>query len=271
MSTSLAPDALPLGAPRITRAVHGHVLLIGLNRPTKKNAFDLPMLHGLATAYTVLDEDPELRCGVVYAHGADFTAGLDLMSVGPHLAAGERLFPDEVIDPWGTQGRPCRKPVVVAVRGLCLTLGIELLLNAELCVAGTDARFAQIEVRRGLFPFGGGTVRWVQRVGWGNAMRWLLTGDELDAAEAHRIGLVQEVVPPGEVLHRALALADHIAAQAPLGVAATLRSSRLAAREGEARAMAALLPELQALMGSEDTTEGMRSFVERRAGRFVGR
>lgn len=126
------------------------------------------------------------------------------------------------MDPWRTYGRPVAKPVVVAVHGLCLTLGVELLLAADVRVAADDARFAQLEIKRGLFPFGGGCARWA--CGWGNAMRYLLTGDELDADEARRIGLVQEVVPGGAaaVLERALALAGSIAAQAPLGVQATL-------------------------------------------------
>ncbi len=266
------PEApLSTGEASLTRQVHGHLLLMGLNRPRKKNAFDLGMLNALAAAVTELDASTELRCGVIFAHGADFTAGLDLMSVAPQLSAGQHLFGDDVIDPWGTHGRPCSKPIVIAVRGLCLTLGIELLLNCEVCVAGTDTRFAQIEVRRGLFPFGGGTARWISRVGWGTAMRWLLTGDELGAAEAHRIGLVQEIVPPDQALPRAIELAERIAAQAPLGVAATLRSSRLSVDQGEAAAMRELLPELRALMKSEDAREGLSSFIERRAGVFRGR
>jgi len=266
----MTSPASAAGEPCITREVRGHLLLIGLNRGHKKNAFDLDMLNGLAGAVTELDANPELRCGVIFTHGPDFTAGLDLMSVAPLLMKAEHIFSDDVIDPWGTHGRPCSKPIVVAVRGRCLTLGIELLLNCEICVAGADTRFAQIEVRRGIFPIGGGTVRWVSRVGWGNAMRWMLTTDELDAAEALRIGLVQEVVAPDQVLPRALELAERIAAQAPLGIAATLRSARLAVDKGEEAAMRALLTELRALMSSEDAREGFQSFVERRAGDFKG-
>jgi enoyl-CoA hydratase/carnithine racemase len=187
------------------------------------------------------------------------------------MARGEHIFSDDVIDPWGTHGRPCGKPIVIAVRGLCLTLGIELLLNCDVCIAGADARFAQIEIKRGLFPFGGGTVRWVERLGWGDAMRWLLTGDELGAAEAHRLGLVQEIVDPDHALPRAIELAEKIAAQAPLGVAATLRSARLAIDQGRQAAFDRLLPEIGALMNSEDAREGLASFVERRTANFKGR
>jgi enoyl-CoA hydratase/carnithine racemase len=257
--------------PKVTHEQRGHVLLVGLNRPRKKNAFDLEMLRELSAAFTKLEADDALRVGVVFAHGSDFTGGLDLMSVAPAISAGEHIFPESDVDPWGTHGRPRRKPVVVAVRGLCLTLGIELLLNADVCVAGTDAVFAQIEVKRGLFPFGGGNARWVERVGWGNAMRWLLTGDQLDSAEALRIGLVQELVAPDLVLPRAIELAGRIAAQAPLGIAATLRSAHLSVSEGTDASMRELLPELRRLMATEDAQEGLASFVERRAGRFVGR
>lgn len=264
-------DAAVAAAPRISQEVQGSVLLLGLNRPDKKNAFDVEMLRGLSDALTRLDTDPALRVGVVYAHGPDFTAGLDLGEVAPHLAQGQPWFHGGAVDPWGTQGRRLSKPLVVAVKGLCYTLGIELILNAEICIASTDTRFAQLEVSRGIFPFGGGTVRWVERVGWGNAMRWLLTGDTLDAKEALRIGLVQEMVDPSQVLVRAIAVAERIAAQAPLGVAATLRSACLAREEGPSAALRGLLPELLALMGTEDAQEGLRSFLERRPADFQGR
>src|SRR5438874_5043867 len=103
-------------------------------------------------------------------------------------------------------------------------------------IVASNARFAQIEIKRGLFPFGGATIRLPREVGWGNAMRYLLTGDEFDAAEALRIGMVQEVVEHGTQVERAVAIAEVIAAQAPLGVYATLASSRLAlsAREESA-------------------------------------
>jgi enoyl-CoA hydratase/carnithine racemase len=229
------------------------------------------MLRGLAEAYTALDRDPEMRVGVVFAHGEHFTGGLDLAVVGPLIARGERLAPEGSIDPWGVSGPQVSKPVVIAARGLCFTLGIELILAADICIAASDTRFAQIEIKRGIFPFGGATFRFPRRVGWGNAMRYLLTGDELDAATALHIGLVQEVCEPSEVLDRAIAVAERIAAQAPLGVQATLHNARVALREGEEAAIADLQPSLARLLGSDDAREGMMSFIERREGRFTGR
>ncbi len=257
---------------RITLEKQGHVLLIGFNRAAKKNAFDIEMLDALSDAFTTLDGDEDLRVGVVFAHGGAFTAGLDLGNVAPAIAAGERsLFKPGAVDPWATHGRACKKPIVTAVHGLCYTLGIELMLAADIRVVADSARFAQIEIKRGIFPFGGGTARWVSNVGWGNAMRYLLTGDEFGADEALRIGLVQEVTTVERLVPRALELAAVIAAQAPLGVRATLASSRLSVQRGEEAAAAELLPELRRLMQSSDAAEGLASFLERRQAQFTGR
>jgi enoyl-CoA hydratase len=126
-------------------------------------------------------------------------------------------------------------------------------------------------VKRGILPFGGATMRFVQAAGWGNAMRYLLTGDEFDAAEAYRLGLVQEVVEPGGELERALVIAQTIAAQAPLAVQATLASARIGVRQGFDVAADRLMPTVMALMQTEDAVEGFMSFVERRPAEFKGR
>jgi enoyl-CoA hydratase/carnithine racemase len=157
------------------------------------------------------------------------------------------------------------------VQGICLTIGIELLLACDIRVAATSARFAQIEIKRGIYPVGGATLRFQREVGWGNAMRWLLTGDEFGAEEALRIGLVQEVAEPGTLLERAIALAETIAAQAPLGVTATLASARYALPGEEEQAAKRLLPDLKPILASDDVREGVASFVERRAAKFTGR
>jgi enoyl-CoA hydratase/carnithine racemase len=252
---------------KITTETRGALLLIGVNRPEKMNAFDADMLRGLSEAYTRMESDPAIRCGVVFAHGDHFTAGLDLMNVAPLMLQGQLDLGG--VDPWGVQARRRTKPTVIAVHGRCLTLGIELCLAQDVTVAASNTRFAQIEVKRGIFPFGGATIRLPQVAGWGNAMRWLLTGDEFGAEEAHRIGLVQEVVEPGKQLERAIEIAETIAAQAPLAVQATLANARLAL-DAEAAARA-LLPEILRLMQSEDAREGLMSFVERRAAKFSGK
>ena len=177
----------------VTLERDGHVLLIGLNRPKKRNSFDRTMLAELSRAYGVLESDDSLRAGVLFAHGDHFTAGLDLVDVGPGIAAGQLEFPDDGRDPWRLDGPRTPTPLVAVAHGWCMTLGIELLLAADIRIAATGTRFTQLEVQRGIYPFGGATIRLPREAGWGNAMRWLLTGDEFDAAEAHRIGLVQEV------------------------------------------------------------------------------
>jgi enoyl-CoA hydratase/carnithine racemase len=144
-------------------------------------------------------------------------------------------------------------------------------LATDLRVAAEDTRFSQMEVSRGIYPFGGATIRFPREVGWGNAMRWILTGDTFDVPEALRIGLVQEVVAKGGQLRRAVEIAQRISAQAPLGVQTALRSALRAVREGEEAAAARLVPDMVALLASEDAAEGRRSFVERRPAVFSGR
>jgi len=230
------------------------------------------MLQELSLAYAELENDPELRAGLVYAHGEHFTGGLDLADVGPRIGAdGLDITAEGGIDPWQVSGVALSKPVVVAVQGTCLTLGIELILSADITVAADSTRFGQLEVARGILPFGGATIRFPRAVGWGNAMRWILTGDLFDAAEALRIGLVQEVVPHGEQYARGLELAQRIAAQAPLAVQATLANARLALRESDAAAEAQLQPALVRLAGSEDAAIGLRAFATRQPADFVGR
>lgn len=256
---------------RVTYETRGHVALIGLNRPEKRNAFDLAMLGALADAYTRYDDDAELRCAVLFAHGDHFTGGLDLGEVGPAVAGGRPLFPADHVDPFALGARRLSKPLVAALQGYCYTIGIELALAADVRFAADDAKLAQLEVKRGIYPFGGATIRMPAVAGWGNAMKWLLTGDTFDAAEALRVGIVQEVVRRDELLPRATAFAERVAQQAPLAVRATLASARGAAADGPDAEAARLLARARELMASEDAIEGMRSFLERREGRFSGR
>ncbi len=257
---------------KITLEQRGHVLLIGLNRPAKRNAFDVQMLEELAAAYTELENTDEIRCGVLFAHGEMFTAGLDLAQVAPKVVEsnGGLKFAADSIDPLNLYSKRT-KPLVVAVQGKCLTIGIELILAADICVAAENATFAQIEIKRGIFPFGGATLRFPERAGWGNAMRWLLTGDEFDAREALRIGLVQEITENGEHIEKAVEIATRIARQAPLGVRATIESSRMVQTDGFDKAKENLTPQILALFASEDAKEGVASFLERREGNFKGK
>jgi len=254
----------------VSRELHGAVMLIGLDRTPKRNAFDLPLLEQLSLAYGEFEREDAARVAVLFGRGEHFTAGLDLEAVNAAFVEGWQL-PAGGFDPWRVGlGPTLTKPLIVAAQGYCLTLGIELMLAADINLCASNTRFAQMEVQRGLFPFGGATVRLQQVAGWGNAMRWLLTGDEFDAHEALRLGLVQEVMASEDLLPNALHLAERIAAQAPLGVKATLASARQALLEGEAASVAALRAHAHQLFASDDAREGLAAFQQRRPGSFTG-
>ena len=255
----------------VSTEAHDHVLAIGLARPAKMNAFTLEMLRALAVAYTRLESDPELRVGLLYAHGEHFTAGLDLADVGPAVASGRALFEDDLVDPLDLFGRRRRKPVVCAVHGICFTIGIELMLAADIAVCARSTRFAQMEVRRGIMPFGGATLRFVAAAGRARALKWLLSGDEFDAGEALAMGLVADIVADGEAPAHGLELARRIAERAPLAVQATLANSRTASESGRAAALAELMPLARSLFATDDAREGLKSFLERREARFTGK
>lgn len=258
---------------RITVEQRGHLLLIGIERVAKLNAFTVEMYAGLSRALGQLERSDSLRCGVIFAHGDHFTAGIDLPQWAPVMANGNMPdLPVDGRDPLGLDAtNRTKKPLIIAVQGYCYTIGLELLLAADIRVAASNTRFAMLEVKRGIFPTGGGTIRMPSEMGWGNAMRYLLTGDEFDAAEAYRLGVIQEVVPPGEQLATAIALAESVATQAPLAVQAVLRSARLAQVDGVETAVSQLGPMQQKLLQTEDVQEGLRAFLERRAARFEGK
>ncbi len=260
-------DASAEGA--ITTEVRGPVLLMGIDRPAKMNGFTPSMMDMLVEAYTRLDEDDDLWCGVLFAHGDHFTAGLDLPRWHDRMKSGDRRRGTGSVDPTAL-GRKCLKPIVTAVQGVTYTLGIELMLAGDIVVAADDCRFSQLEPLRGIHAAGGATIRFVQRGGWGNAMYHLLTSDVFGPDEALRIGLVQEVVPAGTQLDRAIELAELICEGAPLAVQATKASSMRYLEEGEAAAIAALGPTQAELASTDDAAEGVASFVERRKARFRG-
>jgi enoyl-CoA hydratase len=254
---------------RIRHERHGHIFKIVIDNPTKMNAFSPEMMEELSAAFTLLDRDNDLWVGVLCAEGKHFTAGLDMPKFfGPTAVKLDR--PAGNIDPFSLENR-CRKPIVTAIQGVCFTIGIEIMLAGDIVVSADDARLCQMESKRGIAPLGGAHFRFLTRAGWGNAMYHLFLCDEFSAAEAHRIGLVQEVVPAGQQVARAMALAEIIASNAPLGIQVTKEAGLKFIEAGE-RAAIDVIPQIRGrVLDSEDAKEGIRSFVERRTAVFKGR
>ena len=269
----LMENAMPPAEGTIRTERRGALLLVGIDRPAKRNGFTPRMFRELAQAYTLLEDDPSLRVGVLHALGGHFTAGLDLPAIAPFMQKGEKLWPEGLVEPLdlGSPGfRRRTKPMVVAVQGITFTLGIELMLAADVVVAADDCRFSQLEVKRGIMATGGATLRMAERAGLGNALLHLLTGDEFGAAEALRLNFVQKVAPAGRQLDEAVRIAEAIAAQAPQAVVATRLNALKAVERGPLEAMAEFVSVQQRLSRSEDAAEGLRSFVEKRPAQFTG-
>jgi enoyl-CoA hydratase len=267
------PPFSPQAKPgRVAVERRGRVLLIGIDRADALNRLDPPILIGLGKAYYQLEHDDDLRVGVLYGLGPDFSFGTDLPAFLAAIAGG--TFPPKdpyYMSPFGTRAPFRTKPVVVAVQGATWFGGHELFLAADIRVAASDANFNQGEVTGGLVTAGGGAVRFVREAGWANAMRYMLTGEQWGAEEARRLGLVQEITAPGKQLDRAIELAQKIAtAAAPLGVRATMASAHQSLA-GEEAAFAALGAEFRHLFQTEDFKEAQRARQEGRAPVFQGK
>jgi len=273
---ALAPDDLRPGQSdqrRSTVAVDviDGVLLIGINRDDQ-NLIDPATFVALGETFYRLDHDDSLRVAVVYGRGPNFTPGIDAPAWAATLSAGPfNPNTSDFVNPLDTVPPHRTKPVVAAVHGATKFIGHELFLACDLRVAATDTVFSQGEAARALFPAGGGTIRFVREAGWGNAMRYMLTGEEWGAEESYRLGLTQAVTPPGKELDRAVDFAKKIASAAPLGIRTTLASAHRALAEGETAAFAALLPDFAKLFRSEDFQERIKAAKENRIPVFHGR
>ena len=252
----------------LVREQRGHVLVVRLNRPEARNALNAALLTGLGKAIAEAEADPEIRAIVLTGTGdRAFCAGMDLRA----FAGGEQGSVDRgAMDNFYRliQGK-VTVPVVGAANATALAGGFELLLACDVIVASSQAKFGLPEVKRGLFPAGNGTLLGT-RIPLAIALEMTLTGDSIDAARAHELGLVNQVVAPAEVLNAAMAFAERIAANGPLGVAVTKELVRLALSDfarAEERAR-----ELQPVVfASEDAKEGATAFVEKRAPVWRGR
>jgi enoyl-CoA hydratase/carnithine racemase len=266
-----APAQSPPAPGKVTLERRGAVLLMGIDRPQVQNRVDPPIIIALGKALYQLEHDDGLRVGVLHGIGPDFCVGIDLPAFAAAVAAGTIPVKDPEYIPVLGLAPPFRsKPLVIAVQGATQFVGHEYFLAADVRVAASDTVFRQAEVTRGTFPGGGATIRFPREAGWANAMRYMLTGDTWDAAEAHRMGLVHDVTEPGNQLGVAVALANKIAAAAPLGVRATLASAHQAVAADEATALAAVQPTFTRLQQTEDFKEFQRSVREGRPPVFRG-
>ena len=250
--------------PEVLTAKRDRILIITINRPEAKNAANAAVSHGLAAAMDLLDDDPGLSVGILTGAGGTFCAGMDLKAFarGENVAVKGRGL--------GFTERPPVKPLIAAVEGYALAGGTELALATDLIVAARNSAFGIPEVRRGLVAAGGGLLRLPQRIPYQIAMELALTGDTLSAQRAHDLGLVNVLVEPGQALAAAIELAERIAANGPLAVAATKRvivESRGWSPEDQWREQ---LKIIMPVFGSHDAREGAIAFAEKRPPHWTG-
>ncbi len=265
----------PLG-PSVTITVErrGEVVLVGLNRPFIQNRLDPPTRARLGEVFYQYEHDLSLRALVLFGHGEHFSRGIDVDASQAGIIAGQRAAATTpTIDVLGNTGQARRsKPVVVVVHGDTWNLGHEIYLASDVRVAAANTRFGQDENTHGRFPGGGATVRFVREAGWGNAMRYMLTGDHWSAEESYRMGITQQIAPtPAAALEAGVELARRIAACAPLSIKATLASAHQYVDPVEADALSKLGAQYGALYRTEDFTEGRRAEAEGRPPQYKGK
>ncbi|MGW0519213.1 crotonase/enoyl-CoA hydratase family protein [Crossiella sp. NPDC003009] len=243
----------------------GSTLLITLDRPQARNAVNAAVATGLAAALDELESDPGLRAGVLTGAEGTFSAGMDLKAA---LRGESPEIPGRGFG--GLTEAELTKPLIAAVEGFAMGGGFELALACDLIVAAEDARFGLPEVKRGLVAAGGGVIRLPQRIPHHLAMELLLTGEPVTGRRAGELGLANRVTAPGEATAVALQLAEQLALNAPLALAAVKTIVRAAQGVPEAAAFAAQRAHLTQLMASADVREGMTAFAERRAPQWTG-
>ena len=246
---------------------HDRVALLTLNRAARRNALDLTLRAAIAEAVRKLDADDSVGALVIYGGEDIFAAGADLNLL---VDKGAREVEDLDLGQYWAPLLACRKPLFAAVNGFALGAGCELAMMCDVVIADNRARFGQPELRVGIMPGAGGTQRLVRHIGRPAAALMLLCGEMIDGERAAALGLVSALVPEGEVLARALALAAKAAAMPPRAVRAVKRVLAQGADLPLPAALALEHREFLLLFDTQDKTEGMRAFLEKRTAQFSG-
>jgi enoyl-CoA hydratase len=265
---------VPLSAANtVTIERRGDVVLVGLNRPFIQNRIDPPTRLRLGEVMYQYEHDPSLRALVLFGHGDNFSRGIDVDAAQAGLISGQRATsPSPTLDLLGNSQPHRTKPMVIVVHGDTWNLGHEIYLAGDVRVAAANTRFGQDENTHARFPGGGATVRFVREAGWGNAMRYMLTGDHWTAEESYRMGITQQIAPTQPAaLDAGVALARKIAACGPLGIKATLASAHQMIDPVEADALSKLGAQYAALYRTEDFIEGRKAEAEGRPPKYQGK
>ena len=253
--------------PIIVEHLAGSVLLLRLNRPEQRNALSTPTLLAIVEELTAAEANPGVGAVVITGSMSVFAAGADINelveSTGSNEVESPRFLAWQVI-------RDFSKPLIAAVEGWCLGAGCELALCCDIVVAGTSARFGQPETNLAIIPGAGGTATLPRRIGQQRAMLMVLTGRPISAADALECGLIAAVAQEGEALKSAIELASEIAQRAPRAIRAAKASIRLASSTDEADHLRRERELFVDLLGSEDKTEGIRAFKEKRSAIWKG-
>ena len=267
--------------PAVVYEKKGGIAYIILNRPEVHNALDAEVVVRLAEAWQDFADDDSLRVAIITGAGdRAFSSGADLRKLIP-LMAGARQPGDEyeerlmsnrrLISIALLRGFDLYKPIIAAINGYCLAGGTEIIQATDIRIAAQHATFGLTEVKRAIIPSGGSMVRLPRQIPFCKAMEVLLVGDSMSAEEAHRIGLVNQVVSPGKLMEMAEEFAGKIAENGPLAVRkikeTVLKALGRPVNEGYALEDEAA----RVIMGSEDAREGPRAFAEKRPPRYVGR